>query len=132
MSSMDGFEQVTVDALRDEVQRPNQSGAEAFAAGRFEEAERHYAQAASSLTSTEDAIAGAIYENLGFARFNLGWYREAGRAFLRALDGEPTRRPESLRFLILSLISDGKGQWARRMLVHYEDAFGAHPDGVTR
>jgi tetratricopeptide (TPR) repeat protein len=126
----EGFATVVVEGLREEIEIPNNLGAAAFAAGRYEEAEAHYARAIAALHPADDALAVALYENLGFARFNLGWYREAARALLRALDGAPTSRPEALRFVILALISDGKRAWARRLLVTYEQAFGPHPEGV--
>ena len=101
-------------------------GNQLYEEGRYEEAVRQYVAA----TATDDAP--DLYENLGVALWRLGRWRPAARAFLRVLDGEPTRREQSLRLLVSCLFRDGCPQYGEELLRAYEQAFGSHPEGWTR
>lgn len=70
----------------------------------------------------------SLYENLGLARMQTGDLDGAIRAFLRALDGQPTSRPNALRWLVVTLVNAGRHEDAARYLAVWEQAFGEHPD----
>jgi tetratricopeptide (TPR) repeat protein len=101
-------------------------GNDFYAEGRFADAVREYSAA---LATSDDAD---LYENLGIALWQLGRWRAAARAFLRVLDGEPTRREQSLRLLVSCLFRDGCPQFAEEQLRLYEQAFGPHPEEWKR
>lgn len=66
--------------------------------------------AVAALGPDDDALAPALYENLGLCWFNLGQPRSAATAFLRALDGKPASREQSLRMLVAALEREGRHQ----------------------
>jgi tetratricopeptide (TPR) repeat protein len=101
-------------------------GNELYHDGRYEEAVRQYVAA----TATDDSP--DLWENLAVALWQLGRWRPAARAFLRVLDGEPTRREQSLRLLVSCLFRDSCPQYGEELLRIYEQAFGRHPEGWTR
>jgi tetratricopeptide (TPR) repeat protein len=100
-------------------------GNQLYEEGRFEEAVAEYRAA---LVTARDEEAPDLYENLAIALWQLGRWRPAARAFLRVLDGLPTRREQSLRLLISCLFRGGSPLEAERLLVIYEQAFGRHPE----
>ena len=101
-------------------------GNELYEQGKYAEAVREYEQA---LVTSDDPD---LYENLGVALWQLGRWRAAARAFLRVLDGQPTRREQSLRLLVSCLFRDGSPLTAERYLKIYEQAFGRHPEEWSR
>lgn len=109
----------------------NERGNRAFAAGELRAAAEAYAEAVRLLEPPDDPLAPLVYENLGLALYNLGRYRPAIRAFLRALDGRPASREQSLRLLLSALACDGRALDALHHLRIYEQTFGPHPHGWT-
>jgi tetratricopeptide (TPR) repeat protein len=107
-------------------------GNDLYQAGRFEDAIGEYRQALSALTPADDELAPDLYENLAVALWQLGRWRAAARAFFRVLDGQPTRREQSLRLLISCLFRDGGALDGERLLRIYEQTFGRHPEEWTR
>lgn len=105
----------------------NRQAAELFSQGKVADAAAAWEALARSLGPAEDDYAPGISENLGLAYLNLGRWDAAIRSFLRALDGQPTRREQSLRYLISSLRSRGRVQDAARYQQTYERAFGPYP-----
>ncbi len=101
-------------------------GNELFTAERYEEAVREYMAA---LAESDDPD---LHENLGLALWKLGRWRPAARSLLRTLDGEPTRREQSLRILVSCLFREGHALDGERLLRIYEAAFGPHPESWTR
>lgn len=117
---------------REAALRASALGTQAFAEGRLRYALEAYREATAALTPAEDDLAPALYENLGLACFNLGFYKSAEHAFLRALDGDFTSRLQSLCFLIHCLAVDGQYAFAQECLTHFELAYGQqHPLGWT-
>lgn len=114
---------------REQILATNQKGAKAFHEGRLVEAIDSYNRAIWALTPDCDDFAAGLFENLGLAYFNASQVKSAARAFLRALDGKPTSRKQSLRFLIDCLIHTGCQYDAGHYLGIYLDAFGEHPSG---
>jgi Tfp pilus assembly protein PilF len=117
-----------VEDIRDEICDLNNDGSHALAAKRPQEALRCFAQAAALLLPSEDHLAPVIYENMGLALMELGDWRGAQRALLRALDGDAMGRQLSARLLIVALFRDGKPQWAQDLLGRYQARWGSHPD----
>lgn len=105
---------------------------EAFQAGRLNRALYHYEQAVRALTLDLDHLAPAAYENLALARMNAGRLPSAIRAFNRALDGDPSSREQSLRFLVACQLRAGRHQDAAASLARYEEHFGPHPEPWVR
>ena len=101
-------------------------GNQLFEEGDLEEAALEYQEA---LAESDDPD---LYENLGLTLWKLGRWRPAARALLRTLDGQPTRREQSLRVLITCLFRDGRVLDGERLLLVYEQAFGPHPEGWKR
>ena len=106
-----------------------QRGNDLFVRGQWAEAAAAY-QAA--LADASDELAPDLYENLGLALWKLGRWRPAARALLRTLDGEPTRREQTLRVLISCLFRDGRVLDGERLLELYQARFGPHPEGWKR
>ncbi len=101
-----------------------------FVNERYEEAAREYSAA---IIDGIDGIDGDgdgadLYENLGLTLWKLGRWRPAARALLRTLDGQPTRREQTLRVLVSCLFRDGRPLDGERLLRIYEQAFGPHPE----
>jgi tetratricopeptide (TPR) repeat protein len=117
-----------VSAVTDHYDRGNRL----YEQGRYPEALQEYQAAAAALTPADDAEAADLYENLGVALWQLGRWRAAARAFLRVLDGQPTRREQSLRLLVSCLFRDGAPLEGERLLAIYEQAFGRHPEEWSR
>lgn len=113
------------------VLRANKRGTEALVKGRVARAARAYQEAVAALTPAEDDLAGPVYENLGLAYLNQQRWRDAIPAFLRALDGVPHRREQSLRFVIACMVHVHLYTQALGHLRAYLDHFGPHPDGWT-
>lgn len=101
-------------------------GNDFYEQGKYADAVREYQQA---LVTSDDPD---LYENLGVALWQLGRWRPAARAFLRVLDGQPTRREQSLRLLVSCLFRDGSPLMAERHLALYEQTFGRHPEEWSR
>jgi tetratricopeptide (TPR) repeat protein len=101
-------------------------GNDFYEQGNYAEAVREYQQA---LVTSDDPD---LYENLGVALWRLSRWRPAARAFLRVLDGEPTRREQSLRLLVSCLFRDGAPLLGEHYLRIYEQAFGRHPEEWSR
>jgi tetratricopeptide (TPR) repeat protein len=104
-------------------------GNELYVEGRYQEAVAEYVAALSTVSDDE---APDLYENLGVALWQLGRWRPAARALLRVLDGEPTRREQSLRLLVSCLFRDGCPLYAEQLLEVYETTFGRHPEEWRR
>lgn len=104
-------------------------GDAASAAGDFALAAKAYGDAIVSLQPADDALSCDLYEKLGVALWKRDRYGAAARAFLRALDGNPTARKQSLTLLISCFFRTGKTLDGERLLPRYEAAFGDHPEG---
>lgn len=115
------------ETIREAAQAANVEGAAAYARGDMETAARAWETAVKVLGPDEDDVAPALYENLGLAQYSRGRHRAAAHAFLRALDGNPASREQSLRFLVASFAADGLRHGAARTLAIYEATFGQHP-----
>ena len=124
--SDEGYQPMT----REQILATNQQGARAFQDGQLTEAIDLYSRAIWALPPEHDDLAPGLFENLGLAYFNASQFRSATRAFLRSLDGNPTSREQSLRFLIDCFAYNGCSYEVQRYLAHYVDAFGAHPSGL--
>jgi tetratricopeptide (TPR) repeat protein len=109
----------------------NESGNQAFATGRMAEARAAYQHVIELLTPADEEISPLAFENLGLAYYNLDQYPAATRELLRALNGNPSSREQSLCFLITSLIHQGCLSDALRYLSLYIPTFGEHPHGWT-
>ena len=107
-------------------------GNAAFLDGNLRSAMAHYERATRALDPSLDDISHGLYENLALARMNMNRHHAAIRAFMRALDGAPTSREQSLRFLIVCLLHSGKRNDALRYMARYEAAFGPHPEPWAR
>jgi len=105
----------------------NRHGVEAVGSGQIDEAITAFQAAACSLEPEHDDLAAAIYENLGMARYHAGQPLLATHALLRALDGEPTSREPSCRFLVGCLALLGRSDEASDLLERYQAAYGPHP-----
>jgi tetratricopeptide (TPR) repeat protein len=101
-------------------------GNELFLAERYADAVREYERA---LVDSDDPD---LHENLGLALWKLGRWRAASRSLLRVLDGELTRREQSLRILVSCMFREGHVLDGERLLRVYERAFGPHPEGWAR
>jgi tetratricopeptide (TPR) repeat protein len=101
-------------------------GNQLYEEGRYAEAVVEYMRA---LADSEDPD---LYENLGIALWRLGRWRPAARMFLRALDGNPRSREQSLRLLVGCHFRDGRPLDGERTLRLYEQLFGPHPEGWSR
>ena len=111
------------------LHRLNAEGVAAYEASRFADAAAAWESAAAQLGPAHDPLAPALFENVGLARASMGQFRPAIRAFLRALDGRPTSREQSLRLLVACLRYDGRHQDAATRQAEYEAAFGPyHPE----
>ena len=106
-------------------------GNELYGAGRIADAIEAWQSAARALTPDDDALAIDLYENLGVALWQLGRWRAASRALLRAFDGDPARE-QALRLTVSCAFRDGRVLDGERLLRGYEARFGAHPEGWTR
>lgn len=113
---------------REAVVLANEWGNQAFAAGQARAAAEAYQRAIALLDPRETGLNASLYENLGLARLNLRQLDAALRAFLRALDGDPASRQQSLRYLVVCCQGLGRYQDALRYLAIYERCFGVHPD----
>ncbi len=113
---------------RERIVELNNRGNAAFGEAEIEDALAAYREAIALLSPGEDAWAPDLYENLGLCWFNLGRLEPAAVAFLRALDGAPGSRPQAARYLPLVLVGLGRLFEARRHLVAFEEALGAHPN----
>lgn len=100
-----------------------------YAAGRWEEALREYQAAVAALGPADDDFAPDLYENLGITLWRLERWRAAARALARTLDGDWTRREQSLRLLVSCLFRGGQPLDGERLLAIYEGKFGPHPEG---
>ncbi len=109
----------------------NARGAAAFERGDLPAAARAFEEAARALPAADRALAGDVYENLGIVYHQLGRDSAAARAFLRALDGDPLSREQSLRLLCVACGRANRRHDARRYLRLYIDRFGPHPSGLT-
>jgi SAM-dependent methyltransferase len=98
-------------------------GAAAFHAGRFDDARRLWSDAIRALDA-RDPRAAPIYENLGIACLHAGRPAEAARALLRALDGDPRAREQSLRLLVGAMYALGRHADEERYRRIYEETFG--------
>ncbi len=107
-------------------------GNDLYMEGRLQEAVLAYQEALSALTPADDERAPDLYENLGLALWKLGRWRPAARALLRTLDGDLTRREQSLRILVACLFRDGRVLDGERLLGIYQARFGPHPEGWKR
>ena len=106
-------------------------GNELYAEGRIAEAIDAWQSAARALTPEDDALAIDLYENLGVALWQLGRWRAASRALLRAFDGDPARE-QALRLTVSCAFRDGRVLDGERLLRRYEAGFGEHPEGWKR
>jgi hypothetical protein len=97
--------------------------------GKFAEAADEYLATIASLTPADDDWANNLFENLGIVLWRLGRWRPAARMFLRALDGDPASREQSLRLLVGCHFRDGRPLDGERTLGLYEQHFGPHPEG---
>ncbi len=113
---------------RTEAVQSNTWGNQSFAAGQLEAARDAYQRAIEQLEPDDQELLADLYENLALARLNLGQLDAALRAFLRALDGEPSSRQQSLRYLIVCCLGLSRYEDAQRYLQIYEQSFGKHPD----
>ncbi len=102
-----------------------------YGEGRIADAIRAWEAAARALAPEDDARAIDLYENLGVALWQLGRWRAASRALLRAFDGDPTRE-QALRLIVSCAFRAGRVLDGERLLRGYESTFGAHPEGWTR
>ncbi|HVV86698.1 MAG TPA: hypothetical protein VHE35_26750 [Kofleriaceae bacterium] len=116
----------------DEVDAALERGNRAYEAGAFEAAASAYEDAVRALRPDDDARAADLFENLGITYWRLGRWRPAIRAFLRALDGDPGAREQSLRLLVSCLFRDGLALDGERLLGAYVARFGPHPEGWAR
>ncbi len=107
-------------------------GNDAYEANDLDGAVLAYEQAVRALGPADDARAADVFENLGIARWRLGQWRPAARAFLRALDGDLGAREQSLRLLVGCMFRDGLAVDGERLLAAYEDRYGVHPEGWRR
>ncbi len=114
----------TVDA----IEAANRRGVEAWAEGRHVDAAAAWDEATRGLGPEHAVLAAPIYENLGIALQVTGRPVPAIRALLRALDGDPSSREQSLRILVLACLAAGRVRDATRHVAAYERAFGPHPD----
>lgn len=105
-----------------------EEGVDAFMSGDLASAATTFEKLTGQLTPAEDGVAPELFENLGIVRFKLGWFRPAIRALLRALDGKPSSRQQSLRLLTIALFRVGHTCDGNRFLAAYREAFGAHPE----
>lgn len=126
--SVDGAPSSALETGRDTVIEANKAAAEASLHGRWDRAISGYTTATRALTPAEDDLAPRLYENLALAWLNLGDPESAIRDFLRALDGDPASREQSLRYLVVSLARSGRAHDAGRFLTAYREIFGPHPD----
>lgn len=104
----------------------NERAGEAYHAGRLAEA-RGLWEEAVRLLPPRDPACPPIYENLGLAYLDSMRPGDAVPVLLRALDGEPISREQSLRMLIFAFHDSGRPADAARARDLYEQAFGAHP-----
>jgi len=74
-----------------------------------------------------DPDAPDVWENLGFCWHAKGLWSPAIGAFMRALDGDWTRREQSLRLLVDACFRAGRSVEGERWLGLYEGRFGPHP-----
>jgi Tfp pilus assembly protein PilF len=116
-----------VPGLNLEPEALNLLGAEAFAEERYADAVTAFEAAVAALTPEDDPVACELFENLGLALLHHGRPQRGAQAFLRALDGEPTSREQSLRFLVTCLANMGHARDAESYLSIYRDAHGEHP-----
>jgi len=93
----------------------NERGGEAFLAGDLAGALDCYRSAIRALGPGDDTLARPLYENLGLTLFNLHHPRAAASCFLRAMDGDPTRRPQSAKYLSEALEQLGDVLGAERL-----------------
>jgi tetratricopeptide (TPR) repeat protein len=114
------------------VDEPYTRGNTAFEAGDFVTAADAYAEAIVHLEPKDDDLAPDVYENLGLALWKLGRYEAAARAFLRALDGNPLARQQSLAILISCFFRSGRNLDGERTLAIYEAKWGEHPEAWRR
>jgi tetratricopeptide (TPR) repeat protein len=112
-------------------ERDYERGNELAAEGRIVDALAAWQAAARALTCHDDALAIDLYENLGIALWQLGRWRAASRALLRALDGDPARE-QARRLIVSCAFRDGRMVDGERLLRAYEARFGPHPERWTR
>lgn len=112
----------------DAAESANAEGSAAFGVGDFEGAVRAFERAvrAGQGAVTPQRLTD-LYENLGLALVHAGRLRASMRAFLRALDGEPTSREQSLRFMARTSQVLGLQRDAERYAGLYRATFGALP-----
>lgn len=87
-------------------------------------------EATTGLGPEHQEHARFLYENLGLIYLQTHLVRHAALCFLRALDGDPTSREQSLRLLIVAYARLGQRWEALECLRTFEARFGPHPDGV--
>lgn len=116
------------ESIRPQLRTMIETGVDAFMSGDLASAATAFEELTCQLSPAEDDVAPELYENLGMVRFELGCYRPAIRAFLRALNGEPSSRQQSLRLLTIALFRAGQTCDGNRFLAAYREAFGAHPE----
>ena len=109
----------------------NEQAAEAFQTGDFAGAAQILETAVSGLSPGTMPWAGDLYENLGLAYLNADNPAAAIVPFMRALDGDPSGREQSLRFLVDACYAAQRHSDALQFLSSYELHFGAHPSGWT-
>ncbi len=102
----------------------NERGAAAWHAGRSAEALRLWEDAVRVLPARDRDSAPPIYENLGIAYLHQSQPLAAARAFLRALDGDPRSREQSLRLLVNAFTAAGRHADARRYQQLHDETFG--------
>ena len=112
----------TAPATTGSVHEHAAAGAKAAEAERWDDAVRHYGQAACLLRPQDDAQAPAVYEGLGLAAYGAGRYALAARALLRACD--PDLREQPLRYALAALAHLGRQQEHAHWQNLYEEAFG--------
>lgn len=108
-----------------------EAGNARFSEGDHAAAAEVYELLTADLTPDDHAFGPPLYENLGLARWFQGRFAAAERAFLRALDGDPSSREQSLRFAVLCAFRRKRPYDARRRLETYVQHFGDHPSGWT-
>ncbi len=111
--------------------RDYERGNQLYAEGRIADALAAWQSAARALTPKDDALAIDLYENLGIALWQLGRWRAASRALMRALDGDPSRE-QALRLIVSCAFRDGRVLDGERLLRTYESRFGTHPEQWKR
>lgn len=105
-------------------------GAEVWEAGDRARARELFEDAVMALRPGEGRP--ELWENLGIARHQSGDWTGAIIPLMRALDGAPTSREQSLRLLVDACMRADRQIDGARYLRIYEATFGPHPAGWAR